>query len=58
MRTVGEGVEREADRECLRALGCDVVQGYLVARPMPAAGLAEWIAGLNARKPLALPGGA
>jgi diguanylate cyclase len=33
---VGEGVEDEAILDALAALGCDRVQGYLFARPMPA----------------------
>ena len=40
---VAEGVESEAQLERLRDLGCDLVQGYLLARPMPADALAEWI---------------
>ena len=49
MRTVGEGVEREADRDCLRALGCDLAQGFLIARPMSAPALAAWIEQWNAQ---------
>jgi EAL domain-containing protein (putative c-di-GMP-specific phosphodiesterase class I) len=30
---VGEGVETVDERDCLIALGCDLLQGYLVARP-------------------------
>jgi EAL domain-containing protein (putative c-di-GMP-specific phosphodiesterase class I) len=30
---VAEGVEVEEERECLVALGCDLLQGYLIARP-------------------------
>jgi EAL domain-containing protein (putative c-di-GMP-specific phosphodiesterase class I)/CheY-like chemotaxis protein/nitrogen-specific signal transduction histidine kinase len=30
---VGEGVETVDERECLVALGCDLLQGYLIARP-------------------------
>ncbi len=30
---VGEGVETTEERECLLALGCDLLQGYLIARP-------------------------
>jgi PAS domain S-box-containing protein len=30
---VGEGVETVDERECLIALGCDLLQGYLIARP-------------------------
>jgi len=37
MEVVAEGVEKPAQAEVLRALGCDQVQGYLLARPMPAA---------------------
>jgi diguanylate cyclase (GGDEF)-like protein/PAS domain S-box-containing protein len=37
MTTVAEGVETEAQREMLRALGCTEMQGYLFSRPKPAA---------------------
>jgi EAL domain-containing protein (putative c-di-GMP-specific phosphodiesterase class I) len=36
LRTVAEGVETEAQRARLRALGCEYAQGYLFARPVPA----------------------
>jgi diguanylate cyclase (GGDEF)-like protein/PAS domain S-box-containing protein len=39
MRTVAEGVETEAQRQALTRLGCDELQGYLIARPVP---LEEW----------------
>ncbi len=32
---VAEGIETEAQFEVLRAMGCDVGQGYLFARPLP-----------------------
>jgi len=38
-----EGVETGATLERLTALGCDAIQGFLVARPMPADQTAEWI---------------
>lgn len=34
MKVVAEGVEDRADWDFLRALGCDVAQGYFIARPM------------------------
>ncbi|WP_164718528.1 EAL domain-containing protein [Bradyrhizobium sp. LVM 105] len=37
MTTVAEGVETEAQREMLRALGCTQMQGYLFSPPKPAA---------------------
>ncbi len=33
---VAEGIERPEQLELLRAMGCGLGQGYLVARPMPA----------------------
>ena len=33
---IGEGVETEAEATCLTDLGCDLLQGYLIARPGPA----------------------
>ncbi len=35
LHTVAEGVEREGQYEILKDQGCDKVQGYLFARPMP-----------------------
>ncbi|MES2257706.1 MAG: EAL domain-containing protein [Pseudomonadota bacterium] len=40
---VAEGVESVADWQLLRTLGCDLAQGYLVARPMPGADMLNWI---------------
>ena len=40
--SVAEGVETEADYELLRELGCDIAQGYLIARPMKYASLLGW----------------
>jgi predicted signal transduction protein with EAL and GGDEF domain len=36
MRTTIEGVETPAQLEAVRHLGCDAVQGFCLARPMPA----------------------
>ncbi len=32
-RVVGEGVETREERDCLVELGCDLLQGYLIAKP-------------------------
>jgi EAL domain-containing protein (putative c-di-GMP-specific phosphodiesterase class I) len=36
LKVVAEGVETEAQRNFLRALGCDQLQGYLIGKPMSA----------------------
>jgi diguanylate cyclase len=42
LRVVAEGVETEAQRNILRRLGCDELQGYFFAKPMPAEVLLTW----------------
>ena len=44
MKVVAEGVETEADWNLVAELGCDQVQGYYIAKPMPADQLCEWLA--------------
>lgn len=41
---VAEGVETSAHGEMLLLLGCELAQGYGIARPMPAADLPVWAA--------------
>lgn len=53
MRVVAEGVEDDGTLRALEALGCDVTQGYLHARPLPAAELREWLAARRRRDPVA-----
>lgn len=43
MEIVAEGVEDQADWDFLRRTGCDLAQGYFIAKPMPAADLPGWI---------------
>jgi EAL domain-containing protein (putative c-di-GMP-specific phosphodiesterase class I) len=40
---VAEGVETEAILNELSMLGCDIAQGFLLARPMPASQLPGWV---------------
>jgi diguanylate cyclase (GGDEF)-like protein/PAS domain S-box-containing protein len=44
LETVAEGVERELQRDRLRALGCRYGQGYLFSQPVPADELDELLA--------------
>lgn len=42
MESVAEGIETPPDWALLRELGCDAAQGYMIAKPMPAADLLAW----------------
>ncbi len=42
LKVVAEGVELPYSWNALERLGCDLVQGYFVARPMPAAEFTAW----------------
>jgi len=44
VQTVGEGVENYAIVEKLRGLGCHVMQGYFIAKPLPIDELIDWLA--------------
>ena len=46
---IAEGVETEAHGILLMQLGCDLVQGYSIAQPMPAQHLQGWITGWAAQ---------
>lgn len=43
LRTVAEGVESEHQLQALKQFGCDSVQGYLIAKPMPVLELMQWM---------------
>ncbi len=42
MEVVAEGVETEKVYQILKTMGCDIVQGYFIARPMTAEKLINW----------------
>ena len=50
---VAEGIEDQATWDALAALGCDLAQGYFIARPMPADALRIWLR--ERRSSLAVP---
>jgi EAL domain-containing protein (putative c-di-GMP-specific phosphodiesterase class I) len=52
MEVVAEGVEDLEDWNMLRRTGCDLAQGYFIARPMPGVEVPGWIVRWNQR-----PGG-
>ncbi|EPC00618.1 hypothetical protein L861_06670 [Litchfieldella anticariensis FP35 = DSM 16096] len=43
LTVVAEGIETVEQRDTLRALGCDLLQGYLFAKPMPLAELRTFL---------------
>ena len=43
LSVVAEGVETVVELRGLAAMGCDQVQGYYVAKPMPAEEVASWV---------------
>ncbi len=42
IKSVAEGVESQEDWNLLKAAGCDLAQGYLIAKPMEAERFVEW----------------
>lgn len=47
-QVIGEGVESSEHGVMLMRLGCDIAQGYGIARPMPASDVAGWCANFKA----------
>ncbi len=42
-KVIAEGVEAQVVREQLKLLGCDLVQGFHISKPLPDAGFREWL---------------
>jgi EAL domain-containing protein (putative c-di-GMP-specific phosphodiesterase class I) len=51
---IAEGAETEAELDSLLALGCEEVQGYSIAFPMPGAEVRDWLAA-HAQQRLQIP---
>ncbi|MBS3754396.1 MAG: GGDEF domain-containing protein [Desulfobacterales bacterium] len=49
IQTIAEGVENREVYDFLERLGCDMVQGFLVSRPLPGKDFAEWYRQCNGR---------
>lgn len=47
LSSVGEGVERKAQYECLREIGCDIAQGHLLSPPLLAGEMEHFLAAKN-----------
>lgn len=43
LKIVAEGVENRTERDLLARLGCDCIQGYVVAKPMDGRAFLEWM---------------
>lgn len=50
MKAVAEGIEDRADWDHLRAAGCEIGQGWFIARAMPAHALWNWLAAWQERR--------
>jgi diguanylate cyclase (GGDEF)-like protein/PAS domain S-box-containing protein len=55
MQTIAEGVEEPVQLEVLQHAGCQVIQGFMVARPMAMSRMVSWLDGW-ARLPRPEPG--
>jgi len=56
MDVVAEGVEDRADFNFVVRSGCQMAQGYFIAKPMPAADLRQWMEDWHERVEELLPG--
>jgi len=54
MKVVAEGVKSEAIWNRLSAMGCDIAQGYFIAKPMPASNIVKWMENSGFSEPVDL----
>jgi EAL domain-containing protein (putative c-di-GMP-specific phosphodiesterase class I) len=50
LEVCAEGVETRTAWDMLASFGCDVAQGYLISRPVPAAEIRPWVDGWTQRR--------
>jgi EAL domain-containing protein (putative c-di-GMP-specific phosphodiesterase class I) len=50
LRVTAEGVEDRDALDYLQSVGCDLMQGYLIGRPMSQAEIVDWIAGYDSAR--------
>ena len=43
LKTIAEGIETEEQRLLIHSLGCDMIQGYLLSRPLPLPVIIAWL---------------
>jgi diguanylate cyclase (GGDEF)-like protein len=55
LRVIAEGVETEQALTQLADLGCDLAQGYLLSRPIPADQLSTWLTARGQSQPIPDP---
>jgi diguanylate cyclase (GGDEF)-like protein len=51
LKVVAEGVETQEGWNLLRRLGCDLLQGYLISRPLPPADIVSFLRKTNGSEP-------
>ena len=55
LSVTAEGVETDAQREFLATQGCDVLQGYYFAKPLPATEFSELLAAMTRNRNVVIP---
>jgi EAL domain-containing protein (putative c-di-GMP-specific phosphodiesterase class I) len=58
LKVVAEGVEAASSWDALGRLGCDLIQGYFVSKPLPAREFTAWMKTRATQKRASSPGGA
>jgi EAL domain-containing protein (putative c-di-GMP-specific phosphodiesterase class I) len=54
LEIVAEGIETEKQLELVTRFGCDLAQGFLIAKPMPETEFLAWCEARNASAPTGL----